>query len=85
MKSGYTGGDPIPQLSFRAGGPHTVRGYEYGARVGPGMWAAQLDVALWSSWVLAPVARIDVGDVFNFDRPYRFRDALVGVASACRR
>ncbi len=85
MKSGYTGGDPIPQLSFRAGGPHTVRGYEYGARVGLGMWAAQLDVALSSSWVLAPVARIDVGDVSTSTGPTDSATRSSGLASACRR
>jgi hypothetical protein len=65
LKSGYALGDSLPQLWFRAGGPATVRGYDYGTRVGAGLWAAQLDVALTRSWLLAPVVFADVGDTFH--------------------
>jgi hypothetical protein len=75
VKSGYALGDSLPQLRFRIGGPATVRGYDYGSRVGAGVWAVQLDVALTRSWLLAPVAFADVGDTF---RSGRF-DPLVGV------
>jgi hemolysin activation/secretion protein len=75
LKTGYAVGDSLPQIRFRAGGPGTVRGYDYGTRVGAGAWSAQLDVALTRSWVLAPVVFADVGDTF---RPGRF-DPLVGV------
>ncbi len=75
LKSGYALGDSLPQLRFRAGGPATVRGYDYGTRVGAGVWAAQLDLALTRSWLLAPVVFVDVGD--TFDRGSF--DPLVGV------
>jgi hypothetical protein len=65
LKSGYAVGDSLPQLRFRAGGPATVRGYDYGTRVGTGVWAAQLDLALTRSWLLAPVLFADVGDTFD--------------------
>jgi len=75
LKSGYVLGDSLPQLRFRAGGPATVRGYGYGTRVGAGVWAAQLDLALTRSWLVAPVVFADVGD--TFDRGSF--DPLVGV------
>jgi hypothetical protein len=75
LKSGYALGDGLPQLRFRAGGPGTVRGYDYGTRVGAGVWSAQLDMALTRSWLLAPVIFADVGDTF---RSGSF-DPLVGV------
>jgi len=65
LRTGYAVGDSIPQLQFRAGGPWTVRGYDYGFRRGAGAWSAQLDLALRRGWVWAPVVFADVGDVYR--------------------
>lgn len=65
--SGVLGGDSVPQLEFRLGGPQTVRGYSYGTRRGRQVWAVQLDMALTRSRLLAPVAFVDVGDTFESD------------------
>jgi hypothetical protein len=35
----------LGQLAFRAGGPATVRGFDYGVQRGQAFWSAQLDVA----------------------------------------
>lgn len=75
LKTGYALGDSLPQLFFRVGGPATVRGYDYGARRGRGVWAAQLDVALGRRWIVAPVVFADVGDTYDAER----FDPLVGV------
>lgn len=74
LKSGYGLGDSLPQLRFRAGGPATVRGYDYGTRVGRGVWAVQLDAALARSWIISPVVFADVGNTFPSGS-----DPLVGV------
>jgi hypothetical protein len=75
LRSAYAVGDTLPQLFFRAGGPATVRGYDYGTRLGRGGWSAQLDLALTTRWLLAPVAFVDVGDTYHSGR----FDPLVGV------
>jgi hypothetical protein len=75
LRSGYAVGDTLPQVFFRAGGPATVRGYDYGTRIGRGGWSAQLDLALTRRWLLAPVVFADVGDTFHAGR----FDPLVGV------
>ncbi len=75
LKTGYAVGDSLPQLRFRVGGPATVRGYDYGTRVGQGIWAAQLDLALTRGWIVAPVVFADVGDTYDADQ----FDPLVGV------
>ena len=75
LTTGHAIGDSLPQLRFRVGGPATVRGYDYGTRVGRGIWAAQLDVALSRHWLVAPVVFADVGDTYGSDR----FDPLVGV------
>jgi hypothetical protein len=75
LRTGYAVGDSIPQLQFRAGGPWTVRGYDYGFRRGAGAWSAQLDVALRRGWLWAPVVFADVGDVYR-SGPF---DPLVGL------
>jgi len=67
VRSGALRGDSMPQLEFRLGGPETVRGYVYGVRRGREIWAAQLDLALTRSRLLAPVAFVDVGDTFTSD------------------
>ena len=49
------------------GGPHTIRGFPYGVRRGTALWAAQLDVALTRSGLIAPVVFADAGDTFDAD------------------
>lgn len=76
LRTGHAVGDSIPQLEFRAGGPFTVRGYDYGVRRGAGGWSAQLDWALRRrGWIWTPVVFADVGDTYR-DGPF---DPLVGV------
>ncbi len=65
LKVAGTLGDGLPQLTPRVGGPETVRGYGYGVRSADAIWAAQLDVALWRSWILTPVVFADAGGAFN--------------------
>ena len=67
LKAAITRGDSLPQLASRLGGPATVRGYTYGVRQGRELWAAQLDIALSRSRLLAPVVFFDVGDTFTAD------------------
>ncbi|HET7038792.1 MAG TPA: ShlB/FhaC/HecB family hemolysin secretion/activation protein, partial [Gemmatimonadales bacterium] len=75
MRSSAAVGEALPQLLFRAGGPATVRGYDYGTRSAKSGWAAQLDVALTRRWIISPVIFADVGDTFR-SGPF---DPLVGV------
>lgn len=75
LRTGYAVGDSIAQLRFRAGGPWSVRGYDYGYRRGAGAWSAQLDWALRRGWLWAPVVFADVGDTFR-SGPF---EPLVGV------
>jgi hypothetical protein len=66
----------LPQLEFRAGGPFTVRGYDYGYRRAAGGWSAQLDWALRRrGWLWTPVVFADVGDTYRSER----FNPLVGV------
>jgi hypothetical protein len=60
---GHMIGDPLPQLEFRAGGRHTVRGYEYGARRGRGVWAVQSEVEIVPNPWVAPLLIMDAGNV----------------------
>jgi hemolysin activation/secretion protein len=66
-RAGITRGDSLPQLALRLGGPGTVRGYAYGTRTGRELWAAQLDLAIVRSRVVAPVVFVDLGDTFAAD------------------
>jgi hypothetical protein len=67
LRAGVGFGDALPQHAFRVGGPHTVRGYEYGSRIGREFWAAQLDFGIGRSAYWAPVVFVDVGDTFTSD------------------
>jgi hypothetical protein len=64
-RAAYAVGDSLPQLEFRVGGRYTVRGYEYGARRGRGLWAVQSEVEIVPSDWVAPLLLLDVGDVFG--------------------
>jgi len=44
-RAGIATSPTLRQLAFRAGGPATVRGFDYGAQRGAAFWSAQLDVA----------------------------------------
>jgi hypothetical protein len=72
---GHVLGDSLPQIEFRAGGRHTVRGYEYGERQGRGVWAVQSEIEVWPNEWVAPVVLADVGNVIGSDSG----DPLVGV------
>jgi hypothetical protein len=74
-RAGYAGGDSLPQLEFRAGGRYTVRGYEYGVRRGPGVWAVQGEIEIVPNEWVAPLVLADVGNVIGSDSS----DPLVGV------
>jgi hypothetical protein len=64
-RAGHLLGDSLPQLEFRAGGRHTVRGYEYGVRRGRGLWAAQGEIEIVPNEWVAPLLLVDVGDVIG--------------------
>jgi hypothetical protein len=68
-------GDSVPQMTFRVGGPLTVRGYPYGYRQGRAFWAARADVNLRRYGILMPVLFGDVGDAIPSRQP------LVGVGA----
>jgi len=64
-RAGHMLGDSLPQLEFRAGGRHTVRGYEYGVRQGRGVWAVQGEIEIHPNEWVAPVLLVDVGNVIG--------------------
>lgn len=74
-RAGHVIGDSLPQLEFRAGGRYTVRGYEYGARRGRGVWALQTEVEIVPNEWVAPLLLADVGNVIGEGSG----DPLVGV------
>jgi hypothetical protein len=69
LRGGALTGDDVPQLLFRVGGPESVRGYNYGTRVGRAAWAAQLDVALTRNSIISPVAFADAGNIAGSGKP----------------
>jgi len=69
VKTGVGVGDTMPQLMFAVGGPATVRGYPYGAEIGRGFWAAQLDLGVTRGWLATPVLFADVGSTFDQSDP----------------
>ena len=62
MKAGIASPDAPPQLRFRLGGMHTVRGFEYASLTGESFWAAQLDVSPLRG-TIRPVVFGDVGGI----------------------
>ena len=81
LRTGGLFGDDLPQLAFRAGGPFTVRGYDYGFRRGRVFWSAQLDVPVmsdfWKSWIVF----IDAGDAKNSVGDLTSGDPLVSIGT----
>jgi hypothetical protein len=60
LQAGIGTNDSLPQLAFRAGGQHSVRGFDYATQLGRGFWSAQLDVSpIGGSF--RPVFFIDAG------------------------
>lgn len=72
-RAGSVFGDSLPQLEFRAGGPATVPGYEYGVLRARSLWSLQLEVELFQTDKVAPVVFGGVGG------PFDSSDPLVGV------
>jgi len=62
-RAGIMFGAQLPQMSYRIGGPETVRGYGYGVDIGRHFWSAQADI----EWVVnqwwSPVLFADVGAI----------------------
>ncbi len=60
LKSGVATSPVLPQMEFRAGGVHTVRGFQYGTQRGAAFWSAQADVTPFGGPV-RPVLFMDAG------------------------
>lgn len=78
LLAGTASRDDIPQFQWRAGGPATVRGYDYGARSGSSFWAVQAEYALSRVPRAVPILFADAGTA---GRPGELftADPLVGV------
>ena len=76
VKAGAATTPTAPQMLFRLGGLHTVRGFEYGSVRGPAFWAAQVDVTPFDGRV-RPVIFIDAGQAGPVSRLFS-QAALVG-------
>jgi hypothetical protein len=76
VKGGVADASAPPQMQYRLGGMHTVRGFEYGAARGPAFWSAQLDASPLSG-TIRPVVFVDAGQAGTLDDIVGSR-ALVG-------
>jgi hypothetical protein len=76
LKAGAATTPTAPQMLFRLGGLHSVRGFEYGALRAPAFWAAQMDVTPFEGRV-RPVIFIDAGQAGAVAHLFS-GDALVG-------
>lgn len=70
----------LPQTLFRVGGLGTVRGFDYGSRVGQAFWAVQADYALAEGLGLRPVVFLDAGQTGPLDG-LADQDVLVGAGA----
>ncbi len=61
IRAGVASTGSIPQLTLRAGGINTVRGFDFGTIRGDAMWAAQVDVMPPGRGALKPVVFADAG------------------------
>jgi len=70
LRFGLVGGaatrDDVPQKLLRAGGPNTVRGYDFGTRAGEARGAARVDRAIRPDGFVQPVLFGDVGNAGSF-------------------
>jgi hypothetical protein len=84
IKGGLAAGvDSVPQLSLRAGGQQSVRGYDFGIEHGDAMWAAQLDISRPSRSAVKVVGFVDAGQAgsrANFGAAPFLSGAGVGVS-----
>ena len=60
LKAGAATEPALPQVLFRLGGLHTVRGFEYGTLRAPAFWAAQEDITPFGGRA-RPVVFLDAG------------------------
>ncbi len=67
----------LPQTLFRVGGLGTVRGFDYGSRIGQAFWAVQADYAVAGGLGLRPVVFMDAGQAGPLDG-LAGQDLLVG-------
>jgi hypothetical protein len=82
LRAGLAGGDELPQLMFRVGGPATVRGYTYGTLTGESFWSVQGQIELIHNEWASPVLFADVGNLLRSDLPgFSPRDPLVGIGA----
>ncbi len=61
LRGGIASDTTLPQELFRAGGLRSVRGFDYGSRIGQAFWSAQADLTLSDSWGFRPVVFLDAG------------------------
>jgi hypothetical protein len=79
VNGGLGADQSVPQMLFRLGGLHTVRGFEYGTSRAPSFWAAQVDVVPLKGRV-RPLVFIDAGQAADTDELFSSR-ALVGAGA----
>ena len=83
LKGGLAiGADSVPQLSLRAGGLNTVRGYDFGITPGDALWAAQLDFSRPSRRPVKLIGFVDAGQA-GFRSTLRTRAAALGRGNRC--
>lgn len=76
LKAGIADAAAPPQMRFRLGGMHSVRGFSYGSTLGAAFWAAQLDVSPLAGTV-RPVLFLDAGQAGPAEELFD-SEALVG-------
>lgn len=76
LKAGAATEPAQPQMLFRLGGLHTVRGFEYGTLRAASFWAAQVDLSPFGGRV-RPVAFLDLGQAAGLPDLFS-SSALVG-------
>ena len=63
IHGGVVAGHRLPQMSYRVGGPSTVRGYDYGLETGRTFWSVQGDIEWVVSQWWSPVVFADLGGI----------------------
>ena len=77
LSAGYADRAAPPQLQFRAGGPRTVRGHQFGVQGGRAMWSAQAELILPRKG-LEPFVFGDVGAAGDPENVFTM-EPLIGV------